>query len=243
MTAERVEQDWRLQEGALIGTRDGDPAVIHAAFAFALQELGFVAISEEAAPYCLSVGAQPFVQEEGGWIVVRLPPATAREIGRRVAARVDRAVWVATARALHSDTTTPSVSFDAHEVAIEPSGKLSRPLPSGIDDIEWDDEARNTDKPWRLVEMALDEAIGAWSVRGGHSHPVAYWRFPPRLESARLEALALKLRAGATAERVLVSGRPALRVRDVEGAVSTAFLSDDELRALAAACPGVLNGA
>lgn len=230
--------DWMDQRGALIGVRSGNGDAIDQAFAAAFAALGYTAVSKDDAADREVVHLQRYAEEDGAWVLAEeVDPATAREIACKVAISTGASAWMMAARATYRLHRRPACTFEATEATVDPRGAIGGANPSAVEEIEWSKEDLQTDKPWRLVELALSTAMGTWGVRGTTPRETTHWKPPAKLDSPRLEALARLLRAGATSERVVVAGREALRVRSADGTVSTSFLSGDELACLAAACP------
>lgn len=243
MAGEQQGDSWMDQRGALIGAREGAPAAVEAAFETALRESGYRPLAKSAAKGPGELSLQRFAGNQGAWIVTSIEAGTARHLATRLAAHAGVTSWLLVARATFREGAKPACLFDASEATIDPRGKAGGASPSALEDLEWSKEDLDTDKPWRLVEITLDFGLEAW-VDGRKERGEMRWAPPSRLENPRLDALARQIRAGGTAERTVVAGRTALRVRSAEGAVSTAFLSDEEIASVLAACPGIeLRGA
>lgn len=238
--ADDENDDWMDQRAALIGARTGNGEAIDQAFSAALIALGYAAVSGDDTSARDIVHLQRYAEADGAWVMAEdVDPATAREIACKVALATGETTWVLAARAVHREHRQPACTFEATEATVDPKGAIGGATPSAVEEIEWSKEDLDTDKPWRLVELALSVAMGTWGVRGSPQRETTHWKPPAKLGSPRLEALARMLRAGATSERVVVAGREALRVRAADGTVSTSFLSGDELTSLAAACPNL----
>jgi hypothetical protein len=229
-----MNDGWKDQSGALIGTRDGDPKTVTKAIERAMRDLGYRATNVDA-----GLTTQHFQGERGAWIVLRVDRGTARGLAARLAANVTETVFVLAARATYRENVQPPCLFDASEATVTPDGRFDLARPSALEGITFGERDLETDHPWRLVEVTLDAGIGLWMGPHRELQRIG-WVVPPALGNARLDALARQIRAGARVERVVITGRRALRVKAIDGTVSTAFLSDDEVATLAEACPGAL---
>lgn len=116
-------EDWMDQQGALVGTRDGDPALVEASFAGALVDLGYRLTTDEAAPDVVMV--QRFANERGAWGIARIDAQTARALATRLANRSCETACLLSARATFRDGVKPACLFDAKEATV---GTLLRRL-------------------------------------------------------------------------------------------------------------------
>ena len=125
----------------------------------------------------------------------------------------------------------PACLYDAYETAVYARGQFGPVSPSILDEVSFSDEELDTDKPWRIADWVLD--VGLRRLAPGELEEASWaWRAPEPLGDPRLERIVQALRAGGSYERVEIAGRQALRVREIDGAVATAFLSDAELTAV-----------
>lgn len=233
-TREDVDASWKDQHGAFVGTPHGDPEVVAPAIALALKDLGYRRPDPGEAT---SLSVQHLACERGAWAVAWIDRATARGLAVRLAARSAETVWLLAARATYRENVRPACLFEASEASVGPDGRFGAVPSPVLEGVSFSERELETDHPWRLVELALDVAIDRWAPRH-ESLPRTEWLTPPALADARLEGIARQIRAGARVEHVMVTNRRALRVKRIDGTVATAFLSDDELRALADALPG-----
>lgn len=219
---------WEDQHGALIGARDTDAPSLTAALEATLGELGFTPAEPSDAPPGRPLSIQHFTAPDGAWIIAPFERGLALALAVKLARRQARPIDVVAARASYHEGRRPPCTFDSYEVRVAPSGTLSAHEPTTS---LFETEYLDTDKPWRLVEMCIDEALASLAP-GRTELPRSGWCRPPALPTPRLEALAWQIRGALTVEPASVGDRRALRIRGFDGATTISVVSDAELATL-----------
>lgn len=94
-------------------------------------------------------------------------------------------------------------------------------------------------KAYFVVGALVEAAIDAWVI-AEREQRVVIWDSPASLGDRRLDELALRIRVGVRAELTTIDGRTCVRVKTAEGALTTSFLTADELARLQPAVAALL---
>jgi hypothetical protein len=219
------------QEGALIAASRGRPEAFGPALDAVLTTLGYA--RDDGGELSLFT----YSPARGGCLTATMPPSLARALARRLATQLAAPVSLLHGTAVFREDTKPACRFDAFEVVYEADGRQAVPRPPVVDELDFDDEALDTDKPWRLVEWALDAAMHAWAPGAGRSLGSTSYRAPPLTGVPKLDGLLTEVRLGAAAEIATVDGRAAVRVKTEDGSTITTFVTPEELARLRELAP------
>jgi hypothetical protein len=216
--------------------------VVLDAMAAALTRLGFEPWGENEEAEAVDsddessrrLSCQPYWATSGAWLIMRMSRGLARGFAVELAARSGQPATLLHAHVRFREGADPACLYDGYEITVDARGRFGLLRPSVLESVSFSKEDLNTDKPWRIAERVLDIGLDRL-VPQGPARAAWVWRGPEPLTDPRLERLAQALRGGAAYERVEIAGRRALRVREIDGAVSTSFLTESEVSAVLAA--------
>lgn len=175
------ETDWRIQHGAILRTRQARLPPILAA----VRSLGRTEVSVGEAATLVRIYSGP----EQVAIVAGFSPAEARAVAARSGLRMRGfAVTVTYAEGRRPACTMVQSAFEVAE-------RRFADLDLSLDDF--DDEALDTDHPWRVTEAALDEVASRWALVLRDPSIQLGLAPPPSLGSPRLDAILDAVRTAA----------------------------------------------